>query len=592
MTRKATLIGGLFVVLFAGTAAGETTEPRLGKQIADFRLRDYRGKERSLKEYRGRPVVVVFVGSDCPLAKLYAPRLEKLYQEFKARGVGFFAINSNSQDSMTKVGAFARIHKLTYPVLKDPNNAVADTFQAERTPQAFVLDGDHVVRYVGRIDDQYGLGATSGYAKPELEARYLANAIEELLAGKEVSVPRTEITGCIIGRVPKVKPHGDVTYSNQIARILNQRCVSCHRPREIAPFPLTSYDEVNGWGEMMIEVIEKGQMPPWFANPKYGKFKNDCRLSEKEVDLIKTWVANGSPDGDPANLPEPPQFVEGWQIPAPEEVHYMTEKPYDVPAEGVVEYKYFTTDPGWTEDKWIKASEARPDNRAVVHHIIVYAMPPKSKRRRKSVAGFAPGSPAKIHLDGVAKFVPAGSKLVFQMHYTPNGSPQKDRSYVGFVFADENEVERVAGGGLVGNWSFAIPPHDANHKIVGKYRFKKDVLLTTMLPHMHLRGKSYRYTAVYPDGSEEILLDVPNYDFNWQLRYEFVEPKLMPKGTKLRGVAYYDNSEDNLANPDPTATVRYGDQTWDEMMHGFFGSIPVESRRRTNPKTVPRRIRL
>ena len=212
--RKATPIVGLFVVLFAGLAVGATSEP-LGKQIADFTLRDYRGKERSLKEFEGQPVAVIFIGSDCPLAKLYAPRLEEIYQEFKANGVGVVAINSNSQDSMQKVGAYARIHKLSYPVLKDPDNAVADLFEAERTPHAYVLDADRVVRYVGRIDDQYGLGVTSGYAKPELESRYLADAIQELLAGKEVSVPRTEATGCIIGRVSKVDPHGDVTYSNQ-----------------------------------------------------------------------------------------------------------------------------------------------------------------------------------------------------------------------------------------------------------------------------------------------------------------------------------------------------------------------------------------
>ncbi len=586
---KATWIGCLLGVLMAGVAteAADGPEPRLGKQIADFTLRDYRGKERSLHEYRGHPVAVVFVGSDCPLAKLYAPRLEGLHREFKGKGVGFFAINSNSQDSMAKVGAFARIHKLSYPVLKDPDNAVADLFQAQRTPQAFLLDKDHVVRYFGRIDDQYGLGATSGYAKSKLESRDLANAIAELLAGKKITAPRTVATGCIIGRIPKVKPHGDVTYSNQISRILNTRCVSCHREGQIAPFPLTNYDEVNGWGEMMVEVIDKGQMPPWFANPKYGEFKNDCRLSKEEVQNIETWVANGSPEGDPADLPEPPKFTVGWQIPKPDEIHYMSEEPYDVPAEGVVEYKYFTTDPGWTEDKWITASEARPDNRAVVHHIIVYAVPPKSggrSGRTRSVAGFAPGSPARIHLDGVAKFVPAGSKLSFQMHYTPNGSAQKDRSSVGFVFTDGEKVERVATGGLVGNWRFAIPPHKANHKVVGERTFRRDELLVSMLPHMHLRGKSYRYTALYPDGKEEILLDVPNYDFNWQLRYEFVEPKLMPKGTKLRGIAYYDNSEGNIANPDPTATVRYGDQTWEEMMHGFYGSIPVEKRKRAIPK--------
>ena len=584
--RKSTSIGILLVTLFAGLAMGATADP-LGKKIGDFTLRDYRGKERSLNEYQGHPVVVVFIGSDCPLAKLYAPRLEELYQEFKEKGVGFFAINSNRQDSMAKVGSFARVHKLSYPVLKDPDNTIADAFQAQRTPHAYLLDGEGVIRYAGRIDDQYGLGATSGYAKPELGAPFLGNAIKELLGGKEVSLAATEATGCIIGRVPKIKPHGDVTYSQQIARILNKRCVSCHRTGEIAPFPLTSYAEVNGWGEMMLEVIEKGQMPPWFANPEYGKFKNDCRMSKEEIALVKTWVANGSPEGDPANLPEPPDYIVGWQIPTPDEIHYMSEEPYDVPAEGVVEYKYMTADPGWTEDKWIKAAQARPDNREVVHHIIVYAVPPDSKRaptRHKSVAGFAPGSPARIYLNGVANFVPAGSKLVFQMHYTPNGSPQKDRSSVGFVFADEKDVERAAGGGLAGFWRFAIPPNDANHKIVGEKEFKKDVFLVDMLPHMHLRGKSFRYTAVYPDGAEEILLDVPRYDFNWQLRYELTEPKLMPKGTKLRVTGYYDNSNGNLANPDPSATVRYGDQTWEEMFHGFYGTMPVDKRKQTKPE--------
>ncbi len=580
---KATSIGILFSVLCAGTTFGADGNP-LGKQIEDFTLRDYRGKERSLNEFQGKPVAVVFIGSDCPLAKLYAPRLEGLYQEFKSQGVGFFAINSNTQDSITKVAAYARIHKLSYPVLKDPDNAVADMFDAKRTPEAFVLDRDHVVRYVGRIDDQYGLGATSGYAKPELEHRYLASAITELLAGKEVSVPVTEATGCIIGRVAKVKPHGDVTYSNQVSRLINKSCVSCHRDGEIAPFPLTNYEEVNGWGEMILEVVEKGQMPPWFANPEYGEFKNDCRLTKAEKELLQTWVDNGSPEGDPADLPEPPKFAEGWQIPNPDEVHYMTEEPVDVPADGVVEYKYYTVDPGWTEDKWIKASEARPDNRAVVHHIIVYAVPPNSKQpptRNPSVGGFAPGSPASIYMDGVAKFVPAGSKLVFQMHYTPNGSPQKDRSYVGFKFADQKDVKRTAGGGLAGFWGFAIPPNDPDYEIVGEREFQADTLLTSMLPHMHLRGKSFRYIALYPDGKEEILLDVPKYDFNWQLRYELVEPKLMPKGTKLRVVGHFDNSEGNLANPDPNETVRYGDQTWEEMFHGFYGTISVKERQAT-----------
>ncbi len=316
---------------------------------------------------------------------------------------------------------------------------------------------------------------------------------------------------------------------------------------------------------MILEVIDKGQMPPWFANPEYGEYKNDCRLSQEEKDTLFAWVENGSPEGDPTDLPEPPEFAEGWQIGEPDQIVELPVN-YEVPAEGVVEYKYFVVDPGWTEDKWIKAAEARPGNRAVVHHIIA-----------SPGAGFAPGIPPTIHPDGVATFVKAGTKIRFQMHYTPNGSPQTDRSKVGFIFCDESEVERIAQGGLVGKWKFTIPPNDPNYKIVGEKKIRRDMLLTAMLPHMHLRGKSFRYEADFPDGSSRILLDVPNYDFNWQLNYELVEPVLMPKGTTFRIIAHYDNSEDNLANPDPSETVRYGDQTWEEMVHGFYSSLPVET---------------
>jgi len=571
--RLVSLRSGLTLALLASlfcdnSAIGVTpaeAAPQLGRQIEQFTLRDYRGKERSLAEFEGKPVAVVFVGSDCPLAKLYAPRLEEIFQQFKEQGVGVVAINSNVQDSLEKVGAYARIHKVTFPVLKDPDNHVADLFDAQRTPHAYVLDADRVVRYVGRIDDQYGLGATSGYSKPQLENSYISDAIQNLLDGSDVAIASTEATGCIIGRNPSVTPHGEITYSNQVSRILNNRCVSCHRDGEIAPFPLTDYDEVNGWGEMMLEVIDKGQMPPWFANPEYGEYENDCRLSREEKNILATWVENGSPEGDPANLPEPPKFADGWQIGEPDQIVEMPVD-YDVPAEGVVEYKYFILDPGWKEDKWIKAAEARPGNRAVVHHIVATPGP-----------GFAPGMPATVYPEGVAEFVPAGTKIRVQMHYTPNGSPQKDRSKLGFIFCDESEVTKIQNGGLIGTWTFAIPPNDPNYKIVASQKVPQDMLLTSMLPHMHLRGKSFRYEADFPDGTSRILLDVPNYDFNWQLRYKLSKPILMPKGTTFRIIAHFDNSRGNLANPDPTETVRYGDQTWEEMVHGFYGSLPVET---------------
>lgn len=573
----------LTIACLGTPTVGADSSP-LGKQIDGFSLPDYRGKVHSLADYQdSKAVVVAFIGTECPLAKLYGPRLEQLASDYAAAGVTVLAIDSNRQDSMTELAGFAARHGMTFPVLKDPDNRVADQFGAERTPSAYLLDGDGVIRYYGRIDDQYGQhladnGKRISYAHSEPKRHDLAIALDEVLAGKPVSEPLTEAVGCLIGRVPEVDPQGEVTFTNQIARILNQRCVECHRDGEIAPFALTDYDEVAGWSEMIREVVNEGRMPPWHANPEYGEFQNDCRLSAEETELINAWVDNGSPQGDPADLPEPPQFSSGWTAGEPDQIVYMSDEPYQVSATGTVEYQYYEVDPGWTEDKWIRVAEARPDNRAVVHHILVFVRSPGAgvEGFRDGVGiGWAPGTPPTYFEHDTAMFVPAGSTLVFQLHYTPNGSPQQDRSYVGFQFADPNEVKYMASGAAAMTARFRIPAGAHNYKVESDYVFDRDQLLLGMLPHMHLRGKSFRYTAHYPDGQEEILLDVPSYDFNWQLRYEPKQPKLMPKGTRIHCVAHYDNSADNLSNPDPSIDVTWGDQTWEEMMIGFMTTREV-----------------
>lgn len=558
------------------TAQAADPAETVGRTIANFELRDFRGKEHSLAELADKElVVVVFLGCECPLAKQYAPRLRQLAAEYGEKGVAFIGINSNSQDTPTELAAYARTHELDFPLLKDPGNRVADQLGAQRTPEAFVLDRDRAVRYHGRIDDQFLVGRQ----RPEPTRRDLALALDELLSGKTVSVAKTDALGCHIGRVPRRLEQGDVTYSNQIARLLERRCVECHRSGEIAPFPLTDYEEVVGWAETIEEVVHEGRMPPWFASPEYGKFANEARLSAEEKDLLDRWVAAGCPEGDRSQLPEPRVFTVGWQIPPPDQVIYIQEQPVTVQAEGTVAYQYYTVNPGFKEDKWIQAAECRPDNRSVVHHIVAFFVPPGEKLRgggRGAMVGYAPGMPPNQFEEGTAMFVPAGSRVVFQMHYTPNGSEQKDRSSLGLVFADPAAVKMRVGGGVAGNRFFQIPPGDGNYEVRSHHRFDKDVRLVTMTPHMHLRGKSFRYEAEYPDGSSEVLLDVPRYDFNWQLRYRLLEPKTLPKGTKLVCIAHFDNSVDNLANPDSAATVRWGDQTWEEMMLGYFSTLPLE----------------
>ncbi len=574
---RALIISALGVVAIVCVSVRPTTaneQSSVGQRITPFSLPDYYGKNRSLDEFADAKVVVVaFLGTDCPLVKLYAPRLQELADSYAERGVAVIGINSNLQDPITKIAAQARSQGIKFPVLKDVGNVVADMFRAERTPEVFVLDAERVIRYRGPIDDQYGLGAGSGYARPEIQNRYVTTAVDELLGGQAVSNPLVRPTGCLIGRVSRVAPHGEVTYSKHIAPIFQNRCVECHRPGQIGPFALTSYDEVLGWAPMIREVVNDGRMPPWFADPEYGHFSNDARMTDEEKALLYQWVECGCPEGDRADLPAAREFVEGWQIPQPDAVFAMSDKPYKVQAEGTIDYQYFTVDPQFTEDKWICAAEARPGNRAVVHHIIVFIAPPGqegSERAGGATIGFAPGMGARKFADGMAMKIPAGSKMRFQMHYTSVGSEQEDLSSVGFCFVDAKSVKQEIKGSICGNVSFRIPPGDGNFEVHSKRRFRRDTLLLSMLPHMHLRGKSFRYELEYADGSREILLDVPRYDFNWQLWYNLQEPKLIPKGTRLHCTARFDNSSDNPFNPDPTQEVRFGEQTWEEMMFGFM----------------------
>jgi peroxiredoxin/mono/diheme cytochrome c family protein len=579
----AVVVVGLWLTAMSLAASGEPSA--LGTKVDGFELSDAYGKEHRLADYADRPLVVLaFVGTDCPLAKLYAPRLAALAKKYELSKVAFLGIDSNAQDNMTELRNFASVHGIEFPLLKDLGNKLADQLRVARTPTVYVLDSQRVIRYEGRIDDQYGVQSTQSgkpvsYQLPAARRIDLAIALDELLAGRSVSVAHTDASGCLIGRAKHATAAGDVTYSNQIARLFNKHCVSCHRPGQIGPFTLSSYDDAAGWAEMIAEVVDQRRMPPWHADPKHGKFANDARLGDEEKQLIGRWVAAGAPEGNPNDLPEPPKFTEGWMIPEPDQVVSMP-KPFKVKAEGTVDYQNFVVDPGWTEDKWVTAMEPRPGNPAVVHHIVMYIVPPRGVSKYFSAdlpktqldwfASFSPGFRQPVLPEGTARFIPAGSKLIFQMHYTPNGSEQSDQSSVGIKFADPKTVKREIAVQHSGEHDFVIPPHADNHEVRSSYTFEHDSLLRSVSPHMHLRGKDFSYTLTYPDGKEETILKVPQYDFGWQTTYTLAEPKRVPKGAKLHCVAHFDNSENNLNNPDPTKEVRYGPQTWEEMCYGWF----------------------
>ena len=574
-------LGSLLLIAAAPLAVADDSQPvagQIGQQVAPFALRDYRGKEFSLAQTQGqRAVVVAFLGVECPLASLYAPRLSQLAERFGDRGVTFVGIDANAQDAVSEMAHFAKTHDIKFPLLKDVGNKVADSIGATRTPEVFLLDADHRVRYHGRIDDQYIVGRQR--KQPTRED--LVEAIEELLADKQVSQPATAALGCLIGRVKQPQADAQVTYSKHVAPILNAHCLECHRQGEVAPFAMTSYDEVAGWADTILETVDDNRMPPWHADPQHGQFVNDRRLSAEQKQTLHDWVAAGAPEGDPNDLPPPPKFAEGWRLPRVDQVVYMSEEEFDVPAEGTVAYQYFSVDPGFTEDKWIQAAECRAGNRAVVHHVLVGYRTDEGKRDRSRVpsewlSATAPGARPLLLPDGMAKFVPKGAKLLFQLHYTPNGTPQKDRSSIALMFADAASVRKEVGTAGVENHFLLIPPGAADYRAEASHKFTKDTLLLSFFPHMHLRGKSFRYEAEYADGTREILLDVPHYDFNWQNTYELAQPKRMPKGSKLHCVAHYDNSADNLANPNPKRAVMWGDQTWEEMMIGYVDITPAD----------------
>ncbi len=373
-----------------------------------------------------------------------------------------------------------------------------------------------------------------------------------------------------------------VTWSGHIAELVQCRCQHCHRPGELAPFSLLTYEDAAAWHEMIGEVVRQRRMPPWHADPAIGHFSNDARLTDAEREALLTWVEKGAPRGDARHEPAPRSFTLGWKIGEPDQVVYMSGEPFQVPADGPVAYQWLRVDPGFTEDKWVRAAEARPGCAAVVHHVTVYHEPAgvvgdlRLNDRINLLGGYNPGGDPWTLPLGAAMRIPAGSQIVFEMHYTPNGMPQRDRSYIGLVFARPQDVTDEVVCVMPADTALAIPPGADNHPAMAEYTFPVDVDLLLMRPHMHLRGRSFQYNAVLPDGRWERLLNVPQYDFNWQHSYVLNTPRRLPAGTRLVCSATFDNTASNRSNPDPTATVRWGDQSWEEMMIGIVMVRPVD----------------
>jgi hypothetical protein len=381
------------------------------------------------------------------------------------------------------------------------------------------------------------------------------------------------------------------TFSKDVAPIMQQNCQACHRPGEAAPFSLLTYKEARPWASSIKEAVTLKKMPPWFADPHFGKFSNDRSMAQKDIDTIVAWVNAGAPEGDPKDLPKAVNFVNGWNIGKPDMTVAMPAK-FDIPAKGTIDYQYVLVPLNLTEDKWIQGAEVRPGNRALVHHVIAFVRPKGSKWMKDAqpgvpyvpkkgeeesgenefLVGYAPGVPAQLLPDGQGKLIKAGSDIILQLHYTANGKAGTDQSTIGLVYASKPVTQRVFTIAAQNN-KFVIPAGDPNYEVKSTFEFGADTKVTSLLPHMHLRGKDFLFKAVYPTGESQVLLSVPHYDFSWQLNYNPAQDLIMPKGSKIECVAHYDNSANNPSNPDATKEVRYGDQSWEEMMFGFFDVV-------------------
>lgn len=395
------------------------------------------------------------------------------------------------------------------------------------------------------------------------------------------------------------------TYTRDVAPILQSHCQSCHRAGEAAPFSMLTYEETRPWAGAMKMAVRLKAMPPWYADPQVGHFANDRSLSQKDIDTIVAWVTAGSPKGDPKDMPPPVNFLEGWDIPKPD-VTFQLPKEFPVPESGMVEYQYVIVPTGFTEDKWVQAAEVRPTERSVVHHIIAYVREPGSNYFKDQkpgeffeappakadeivdssalpsdfLVGYAPGQPAEILPAGEAKLVKAGSDIVFEVHYTPNGKAVMDRTKLGLVFAKEPPKKRVQTLSA-SNGTFKIPPGDPNYRVDASFKIRKPVTLASIHPHMHTRGKDFEYRVVFPSGETRTILRVPQYNWHWQLWYNLAEPIDLPPGARIECTAHFDNSPNNPENPDSTKTVIWGQQSWDEMMVGFFNLV-------YDPKILPK----
>ncbi|WP_395716130.1 redoxin family protein [Prosthecobacter sp.] len=548
----------------------------VGRMVDDLALRTLDGKELKLSAAAGKNgLVIALFSASCPISGKLGPETARLEKDLEAQDVKLLLVNAPPGQKGEEITKFITEHGLKSAVALDAEAKLAQTLAATTTTEVFLLDATRTLVYRGALNDQYGLG----YAKEQPAHHYLRDAVTAMLSGKPSEIAATSAPGCALDLPEKNTVASSVTYHRDIARIMQANCVECHHSGGVGPFALDSYDTVIEHAGMIRKQVERGAMPPWFAAALEGQmhspWANDRSLSERDRAELLAWLASDRPKGDLADAPKPRQFPSEWSIGKPDAI-IASSRAISIKAEGTMPYQHVTVTTDFAEDRWVRGYEILPTERQVVHHVIVTVFEKGRKVRGGGEEGsegywaaYVPGNTKQIYPEGFARKLPAGATVSFQIHYTPSGKAVQDTMRMGLLFSKE-PPKYVVHTTALPNARINIPAGAANHIETAQRKLPTDINAMAWMAHMHVRGKAFKFEAVSPDGKTETLLDIPRYDFNWQLRYDYAMPRFLPRGTTLKITAVFDNSSENPANPDPTKNVRWGQQTYDEMMIGYL----------------------
>ncbi len=565
-------IGTLSSLWLAPFCLGQESKPSvatLGSRVASLEFKDIRSVTRGLADLgEHKAYVFAFITTQCPLVKKTLPKMKELHSQLEGQDVLFVCVNVGAEDSIRDLAAQALDYDLPFIFVKDYDLSVANALGASRTPEFVVLDQEHRIRYRGRFDDQLRLGGT----RPNPSRADLQIAMEEVLHGKDVLIGETTVDGCAISGPTPMRSDKALTFYRDVAPIVYDHCTTCHRPNTAAPFSLISFQDFTSNAEMIREVIRDETMPPWYANKQHGEFQNDRSLSDSEKRTLFLWLDSDRIAGEPSDAPSLPEYPDSkWRIGEPDLVVTMLEQ-HKVPATGFVPYKYVVLPHVFFNETWVEAFEIRPENPAVVHHCNMAYATSEGASDETFITGYVPGGqPMDLGKfgNGVAYRIPSGAALGLQIHYTTIGTEQKCRIQVGLRFPKDT-IRKQLHHFVLDPRGWNIPPRDPAFKIRSSHQLKHNADLLGLFTHMHVRGRDMTFFANFEDGKRECLLQIPNYNFEWQLGYELrPKSKILPKGTSIEAIAHFDNSTFNPYNPDPEKTVGYGPQTVDEMFNGF-----------------------